>query len=327
MNSKKVICLRPEDDFLRLGVMPPRTLSIAYHRPDEPELGRLIRDASAVVIPAVGPALGADLFEGAAMRLVQVTGAGVDRLDEAGMRRLGIPVANVPGVSNGAVAEYAVATSLVLLRRFMSADAEIKRGNYAALRARMIADNLRGLEGLTVGIVGMGTIGVAVATAFHRMGCHIVFSDPAPADPAGVEALDARSVALGELLEMSDVVTVHVPLLPATRGLIGARELAGIRPGAVLLNASRGGVVDEAALAAALSDGRLGGAAVDVFADEPPDPSGPLFALGDDANERILFTPHIAGITRQSWQGLFRAAWRNVEAVLVNGADVQNRVY
>lgn len=327
MNPEKILCLRPEDDFLRVGVTPPESLSIAYHRPDDPALDKLVHDASALVIPAVGPPLAAELFEGSGVRMVQVTGAGVDRLNEAGMTRLGIPVANIPGGSNDAVAEYAIATSLVLRRRFTWADAEIRRGNYAGVRAGMIAENLQGLGGLTVGVVGMGAIGMAVAKAFHRMGCRIVFSDPAPRDPDGVKAIEARSAELGELLELSDVVTLHIPLLPATRGLIGARELARIKPGAVLLNASRGGIVDEAALAGCLTSGRLGGAAVDVFATEPPDNSGPLFALEGDAAERILFTPHIAGITRQSWHGLFSAAWRNVEAVVLQGSDVQNRVY
>ncbi len=327
MNSENVLCLRPEEDFLRVGVTPPETLTIAYHRPDDPALAELIHDASALIIPAVGPPLAADLFEGSGVRLVQVTGAGVDRLDEAGMRRHGIPVANVPGGSNDAVAEYAVAASLILLRRFAWVDAEIRRGNYVDARARMITENLRGLKDLTVGVVGMGAIGMAVAQAFHRMGCRIVFNDPAPRDPDAVKAIGARSVELGELLELSDVVTLHVPLLPATKGLIGAKELARVKTGAVLINASRGGIVDEAALADSLSSRRLGGAAVDVFAAEPPDCSGPLFELEGEAKERILHTPHIAGVTRQSWQGLFGAAWRNIEAVVLHGSDVRNRVY
>ena len=103
-----------------------------------------------------------------ALKLVQVTGAGLDRLDMAALTQFGIPVANVPGGSNSALAEYAVTVSSLLLRRFAWADAEIKRGNYAAFRARLIADNLAGLEGLLVGVVGLGTIGLAVARAFAQ---------------------------------------------------------------------------------------------------------------------------------------------------------------
>ena len=109
-----VLCLRPKDDFLRVGVTPPQTLSISYDRPDNPELANLIKAADALVIPAVGPALPAELFQGSKVRMVQVTGAGVDRLDEAGMKALRIPVANVAGGSNAALAEYAVATRFVV---------------------------------------------------------------------------------------------------------------------------------------------------------------------------------------------------------------------
>ena len=129
-----------------------------YLAPDDPSLRGAHQGCDrALVIPAVGPKLPASLFEDSLVKLVQVTGAGLDRLDQAGMTRLSIPVANVPG--NNAVAEYAVTAATALLRRFGLADAEIKRGNYAAVRARMIADNLSGLEGLLVGIVGFGVIG------------------------------------------------------------------------------------------------------------------------------------------------------------------------
>src|SRR5262249_45390326 len=152
-----------------------------------PALSKWIKEARAVVIPAVGLKLPAALFEGSAVRLVQVTGAGLDRLDQEGMTQLGIAVANVPG--NNAVAEYAVTTATLLLLRFPAAEAEIKRGKYAAVRGRLIADNLPGLEGLTAGIVGFGVIGRAVAAAFHRAGCRIAYHDPAPTDPQAAAAL------------------------------------------------------------------------------------------------------------------------------------------
>jgi phosphoglycerate dehydrogenase-like enzyme len=248
----QVLCLRPQADFARVDALPPSSLTVDYRKPDDGDVRSLITAAGALVIPAVGPKLAPALFEGTALKLVQVTGAGMDRLDQAALVRLGIPVANVPGGSNSAVAEYAVTSASLLLRRLAFADAEIKAGNYAAFRTRMIADNLAGLEGLLVGIVGFGTIGVAVAQAFHRMGCRICTYDPAPPSSHAAAALGATALPLTELLATADVISVHVPLLPATQGLIGVRELASMKPGAVLIQASRGGVVDEAALAAAL---------------------------------------------------------------------------
>jgi len=322
-----VLCLRPEADFLKVGVIPPKELSIAYLSPDDPELRESIRQARALVIPAVGPKLDGALFQDSAVRLVQVTGAGVDRLDETAMKEYGIVVANVAGGSNSALAEYAVACALTLHRRIAWADREIRDGNYKAVRARMIADNLQGIAGLTVGVVGLGNIGLAVAEAFKRMGAELVFFDPAISDPMAAEKLGALSVSLPQLLEVADVVTLHVPLLPATRGLIGAEELVRMKPNAVLINAARGGVVDEAALAASLTRGEIGGAAVDVYAEEPPPESNPLLSLEGEAAQRILFTPHIAGVTRQSWASLFNTAWENVVRVLERGEPVLNRVY
>jgi phosphoglycerate dehydrogenase-like enzyme len=273
-----VLCLRPEADFARIDALPPPSLAVLYRAPDDPAVGDLVKTAAALVIPAVGPKLPAALFESAALRLVQVTGAGVDRLDRAALEKLRLPVANVPGGSNSAVAEYAVTAALLLLRRFACADAEIKRGNYASYRSRMLADNLSGLKGLLVGVIGLGTIGRAV-------------------------------------------------LLPQTRHLIGARELAKMKPGAVLIQASRGGIVDEAALAACLAAGGIHGAAVDVYAAEPPQSGNPLLTLNSEAAQRLLLTPHIAGVTRQASARLFRAAWKNVERVLVRNEAPQHRVF
>ena len=323
-----VLCLRPEADFARLGVLPPASLTVTYLKPDDPSLAQRMKAAQALVIPAVGPKLAPSLFEGSALRLIQVTGAGLDRLDQAALMRLGIPVANVTG--NDAVAEYAVTAATLLLRRLAWVDAEIKRGNYVAFRARMIADNLSGLEGITVGIVGFGVIGRAVAAAFHRAGSRICYYDPAPPNPTTTEAaaaLAAKALTLDELLRTADVVSLHVPLLSSTTGLIGARELALMKPNAVLIQVARGGVVDEAALAEHLKAGGLGGAAVDVYSTEPPSADNPLLTLAGEAAPKLLLTPHIAGVTRQASAFLFRSAWENVERVLVRNEPPISRAY
>jgi phosphoglycerate dehydrogenase-like enzyme len=256
-----------------------------------------------------------------------VTGAGVDRLDRASIEKRGIPVANVPGGSNGALAEYATASASTLLRRLAWASREVRTGNYVAFRKRLLTDNVGGLDGLTVGVVGLGVVGLAVADAFHRQGCRIVYCDPAPADAARAKALGAEQLDLKELLAASDVVTLHVPLLPTTTGLIGAAEIALMKPGAILIQASRGGVVDEATLAEALQSGHLGGAAIDVYSSEPPSSDNPLLGLTAEAADRTILTPHIAGVTRQAAAFLFRSAWQNVERVLIEKQPPLNRVY
>jgi len=321
-----VLCLRPEADFARVEALPPPGLDVVYRPPDDPALGDLVRKAIALVIPAVGPKLPVALFEGTALRLVQVTGAGVDRLDRAALKRLRIPVANVPGGSSSAVAEYAVTAASLLLRCFVSADAEIKRGNYTSYRSHMLAKNLSGLDGLLVGIIGFGTIGRAVAQAFRNLGCRIGYLDP-DADASAAEAIGASPMTFGDLLTAADIVTLHVPLLPETRNLIGENELAKMKPGAVFIQASRGGIVDEAALAACLAAGRIHGAAVDVYDTEPPGSDSPLLMLKGEAAQRLLLTPHIGGVTRQASALLFRAAWENVERVLLRNEPPHHRVF
>jgi phosphoglycerate dehydrogenase-like enzyme len=322
--SVDVLCLRPRIDFERANALPAAELTVAYHAPNDAEVIPLMQQARALVIPAVGPKLDREIFEKTTVKLVQVTGAGLDRLDLPLLKGMGIAVVNVPGGSNSAIGEYAVTTASILLRRFAWADAEIRVGNYQAFRARMVSDNLSGLEGLLVGVVGLGTIGLAVAQAFHRANCRICYCDFAPRDAAAAQAMNAESLSLDELLKSADVVTLHVPLLPATCGLIKARELKQMKAGAILIQASRGGIVDEAALAEVLSTGHLGGAAIDVYETEPPSPDNVLLSLSGDAGRRLLFTPHIAGVTRQAAEYLFRSAWHNVEQFILKNELPQN---
>jgi phosphoglycerate dehydrogenase-like enzyme len=325
--APEVLCLRPEADFARVDALPPASLQVRYCGPADAEVPSYLKTAQGLVIPAVGPKLAPTLFENTALKLVQVTGAGVDRVDPAAVKANNIPLANVPGGSNNAIAEYVLASASLLLRRLAWADAEIKAGRYTEWRARMIAANLAGIEDALIGIVGLGVIGLAVARLAARSGCRLCYYDPATPNAAAAAELGAKQVGLDELLSSADVVSLHVPLLPATTGLIGARELARMKPGAVLIQASRGGIVDEAALAAALQSGALAGAAVDVYSTEPPPADNPLFALTGDARNRILLTPHIGGVTRQASTFLFRTSWQNVERVLVRGEPPLYRVY
>ena len=197
-----VLCLRPEADFARVGALPPAVA--------RGELCQARRSRAGAAHQGVGrrwsfrrsaPKLPAALFEGCTLALVQVTGAGVDRLDQAALTRLGIPVANVAGAQQRRGRR---------IRRDVSARCccgawpgrarRSAHGNYVAFRARMLADNLAGLDGLLVGIVGFGIIGLAVARAFHGMGCRICFHDPAPRDLGATQALCAQSMPLPELL-------------------------------------------------------------------------------------------------------------------------------
>lgn len=322
-----VLCLRPEADFHRVGVVPPAELAVSYRGPSDSDVPALVGKSEALVIPAVGPVLAPDLFRNSSLKLVQVTGAGLDRVDQSALADLGIALANVPGGSNDALAEYVVSSAISLLRGFSQSGAAIRAGNYVEHRKTLLSSDPRGLGGLTVGVVGLGTIGLAVAERCHAFGARIAYYDPMPPrEPDRLAALGAEALSLDALFATSDVVTLHVPLMDATRNLVAAPQLSAMKSSAVLINAARGGIVDEAALAAALENGEIAGAAVDVYSTEPPAADNPLLRVSADAAVRLILTPHIAGVSRQASQFLFSEAWQNVRRVLLDGMPPRYRV-
>lgn len=279
------------------------------------------------MLASVGPRLDRDWLDRAGkLELVQFTGAGVDRIGDACAHRPGVAVANVPAANTREVAEYVLLAIGTLLRGIALADREIRAGRYSEVRARLTPAATRSIHSRTVGVIGVGQIGLAVARLLRAAGATVVYSDPAPPDPAAARQLGLERLRLDDLLARCDVVTLHVPLLPATRGLLDEVRLRTMPRGALLINASRGGVVKEAALARALADGHLGGAAVDVYAEEPPGPGSPLFTLPPEAAERVLFTPHIAGVAYEAAYSLYTRAWANVSRVLVDGLPAEHQV-
>ena len=235
----------------------------------------------------------ADLLAAApALRVVGRLGVGLDNIDVAACAVRGIAVIPATGANTVAVAEYVIGTALSLLRGAYGATAAVAAGEWP----RPALSRGRELAGKTLGIVGFGTIGRAVAALARALSLRVIGCDPALAADAPVWAeawTQARPLA--EVLAAADVLTLHVPLADSTRALLDAARLATMKPDAVLINTSRGGIVDEAALAAALRAGRLGGAALDVFATEPLPAGSPLAGCPN-----LILTPHIAGVTRES---------------------------
>jgi len=233
----------------------------------------------------------AELLAAAAPRLavVGVASVGTDRIDLAAATRAGVMVVNAPTGNTVAAAEHTMALMLALLRRIPAADASVRRGEWE--RARYVGAELRHR---TLGIIGLGKIGKAVARRAAAFEMRVIAHDPLLTAEQATEH-SARLVGLPELLTRADVISVHVPLTPQTRGLIGQAQLDAMKPGAVLLNVARGGLVDEVALANALQSGHLGGAAIDVFAAEPIAADNPL----RDAPNTIL-TPHLGASTAEA---------------------------
>jgi phosphoglycerate dehydrogenase-like enzyme len=325
--SADVVCLRPAADFAEVGVDIPDGLQVRF-APGPGEVPAAdLATARAVVAASVGPRLErAWLDQATRLRLLQFTGAGVDRAGDSCDHRPDVAVAGVPAANTREVAEYVLFAAGSLLRRLAFADREIRAGRYAQVRAQLTPAAVRSLHSRTAGVIGLGQIGLAVARLLQAAGAAVVYADPAPPDLAAAQALGLARLDLDDLLARCDLVTLHVPLLPATRGLLGEQRLRRMPRGALLINASRGGVVDEQALARALADGHLGGAAVDVYAGEPPPADSPLLSLAPEAAQRVLLTPHIAGVAYEAAQALYTQAWANVRRVLTEGQPASHQV-
>jgi (S)-sulfolactate dehydrogenase len=221
-------------------------------------------------------------------------GVGLDNIDSPACRARGIEVIPATGANALAVAEYVICTAMMLLRGSYLATAAVAAGSWP----RPALSQGRETAGKTLGIIGFGGIGRLVARLAQGLGMRVIAADPLlPADAAAWAETGVARRELDALLAEADAVTLHVPLGPDTRHLIDARRLATMRPGAVLVNTARGGVVDEPALAAALRDNRLAGAALDVFEDEPLKEGSVLAGVPN-----LVLTPHVAGVTVESNQ-------------------------
>lgn len=235
------------------------------------------------IISRQGPVTAAVMDAAPGLRVVARHGVGVDDVDLAEATRRGILVTRTPGANTQAVAEHTLALLLALAKALPALSAGVAAGGWREGAARV-----RDVAGLRLGLVGFGAIGRAVARLALPFGMRVLAYAPTPLDMPGVEAV----TSLAGLLARSDALSLHLPLRPDTRGLIGAAELAALPAGAFVLNTSRGGLVDEAALLAALESGHVAGAGLDVFEDEPPPPSHPL-----RGHARVICTPHVAGVT------------------------------
>jgi len=258
---------------------------------NEAALASALQEATALIVrnkTVVGP----DLLAGAPeLKVVGRVGVGLDNLDLAALRERGVVATWAPGTNAVSVAEYVIGAILEFARGFARASASLHRGEWD--RQGAIGGEI---FGKTLGIVGLGDIGTRLAHRGQAFGMSVLATDPAiHGSTLGVQEFGVARVELGELLEASDFVSLHAPLTDGTRDLVNASTLARMKPSAFLVNTARGGLVDEEALADALRNGRLAGAALDVRVNEPPGEDDPLRGLAN-----VILTPHVAGVTRES---------------------------
>jgi (S)-sulfolactate dehydrogenase len=257
------------------------------------ELEKLVRDLPGLIVRNRTPVDKALLDLAPKLKVVGRLGVGLDNIDVAECERRGMEVCSARGANATSVSEYAIAMAMILLR------GRAYRDTHRLVAGEWPREELgRGVElaGKTLGVIGLGSIGSTSARKARALDMRVIATDPYL--PAGNENWKlAEKVSLDELLVRADVVTIHCPLNAETRGMIGAAQMQRMRKGAILVNSARGGIVHEAACADALRSGHLGGAALDVFDDEPIRPeAGKVFA----GIPNVILTPHISGVTLES---------------------------
>ena len=258
---------------------------------DEDTIIKEIGDIDGVVVRARGGVTRRILEHAPRLKVVGRHGTGVDNIDLEAATEHGVQVVKTPEATTEAVAEHTLCLMLALSKNMLAADAGIRSGHFEARYS------LRGREmcGRTLGIVGFGRIGQRVAEiCHHALAMPILYYDVRPA-PEVEHRLGARRLQLHELLASAEYISVHVPLVPETRGLIGEAEFGLMRPDAMFFNTSRGPVVDEGALYRALAGSTIAGAGIDVYEQEPTLPGNPLFKL-----DNVLVTPHMAAHTEEA---------------------------
>jgi D-3-phosphoglycerate dehydrogenase / 2-oxoglutarate reductase len=223
-------------------------------------------------------------------KIIARYGIGVDNVDLAAATKAKILVTNVPDYCIDEVSDHALALLLALARRLTAADGAVKAGGWDVVAHA----GIRRLRGQTLGLLGFGKIAKALASKVEPLGMKVLVYDPY-LDPALIARHGVEAVSLDRLLAEADTVSIHVPLSPETRNIVGKRELARMKPTAFLINTSRGGIVDEQVIAVALKEGRLGGAALDVLSVEPPPADHPLRQAPN-----VILTPHLAFYSRES---------------------------
>lgn len=275
---------------------------------DAPRLLRVAAEADALIVRNRTSVRGALLAALVRCKVIGRLGVGLDNIDVAGCEARGVKVIPASGANALSVAEYVIASAMLLLRgAYRSTDA-VAAGQWP----RNALSNGREIGTKTLGLVGFGAIGQLTAKLARGVGMNVVAFDPMLAAGHAVFAQTCvRCVTLAELTAGADVISLHVPLVDSTHGLFDAARIGAMKPGAVLINSARGGVVDEAALAAALKAGRLGGAAIDVFETEPVPAANVFFGCPN-----LLLTPHIAGLSAESNERVSFIIARDVQQVL-----------
>ncbi|HYN86797.1 MAG TPA: phosphoglycerate dehydrogenase [Pyrinomonadaceae bacterium] len=300
------------DDVSESGLEPLRAAGFAVDKRaglKGDELAEAVRGADGLIVRSETKVTAALLEAASRLRAVGRAGVGVDNIDVAAATARGVVVMNAPDGNTMTTAEHTLALLLALARRVPQGDASLKAGRWE--RKRFVGVELRGK---TLGVVGLGRIGRVVASRARGFDMRVVAFDPF-VSPEQAHDVEIELAPLEEVCERADFLTVHTPLTAETRGIIGAREFARMKRGVRVVNCARGGLIDERALHDALKEGRVAGAALDVFETEPPPADHPLLSL-----EEVIVTPHLGASTREAQEGVALTVAEQMRDYFLTGA-------
>ena len=322
----KVVVSSPKSRIERYGIKPPEGFELIYiNNPyTEKELIEKSKDATFLLL-SLSPASRNVIEKLKTVKLIQSEGVGYDGIDTEAAKEAGVYVCNASGVNKVAVAEHTIGLILAALRRTVEADTQIKKGNFEENYKDYEVRGMRELQSCHVGLVGLGNIGVEVVKRLKPFNCKVSYYDPFRKS-IDVEAnLGIDYLPLEEILKKCDIISLHLPLMRETENLINKDTISLMRKDAILINTSRGGIINQEDLAQALIENKIEGAAIDTLSPQPPPPEHPLLNLPEKAARKLTLTTHIAGITIESFKKMQIIAWNNMIKVL-NGERPDNIV-
>lgn len=333
----KVVSTVPRARFNKYGVDFPTGYEVFYldYPLTDDEFIKACNNADFLFVMATHEVNRNVIINTPSLSLLHVEGVGFDKVDIEAAKEVGLPVCNNRAVNNNSVAEHTIGLIIAGLRRIPLADSQLKRisladrelvtRDYTDVQVEFRMQGVRELSARHVGLIGMGAIGKETARLLAAFGCRISYYDNYRMSPEDENSLNVSFMKLEELLQECDVISLHVPVLPETINMLGARELALMKPTAMLINTSRGEVVDQKALAKVLENGKIYGAAIDTLSPEPPPRGHPLLNLSTEAANRLIITPHIAGTTDEAFTRMLKWSIANMQRV-IDGLPLNNVV-
>ena len=270
-------------------------------------------DAEVLFVDAITAVSAALMEQLPRLRLIHSEGVAFDRIDLSAARERGIYVCNNKGCNAGAVAEQAVLLMLMLLRRALEGDRAVREGRQMEMKERCMVEGITELSACKVGLVGFGDIARAAAERLAPFGCELYYYTKHRRTPEEERKYGITYLPLEELAETCDIVSLHCAVTDETRNMVDEDFLARMKPTAYLINTARGDLVDNDALARALTEGRIAGAGLDTLAPEPVPADHPLVTLPPEIQRRVVLAPHLGGITEASFRRAHAHMWRNAQ--------------